>query len=253
MAVESLEERALLAGLPIYTPPMNPPVMSPPVMSPPVAPMPVPTTPPITTPTSPPTTIPANPPSTPSPSPIEAGGHQTHRLQRPSGIVSKSPHFYEFYTGPMLAELNAIRASAELSRNGKFTFTGTNQGRINTVPAVYVWGIDRNGNLPSGPFTNRPNIKFDAVVIVTLGPTRHLTAEVVDLAHGNSTNLPSGSARIKGSTVSVTVPSSLLPSTGLPTSQYHFNYWPEDGGPPVSSSVASFAPEFTTAQVGTMG
>ena len=99
----------------------------------------------------------------------------------------------------MLAELNAIRASAELSRNGKFTFTGTNQGRINTVPAVYVWGIDRNGNLPPGPFTNRPNIKFDAVVIVTLGPTRHLTAEVVDLAHGNSTNLPSGSARIKGS------------------------------------------------------
>ena len=130
---------------------------------------------------------------------------------------------YEFYTGPKLAELDAIRASAEVSRDGKFTFTGTNQGRINKAPAVYVWGIDRNGNLPPGPFTNRPNITFDAVVIVTLGPTHHLTAEVVDLANGNSTNLPSGSARIKGSTVSVTVPSSLLPSTGLPTSQYHFN------------------------------
>jgi hypothetical protein len=213
----------------------------------------VPTTPPVTTPPSPPISIPANPPSAPSPLPIGAGGHQTHRLQRPSGIVSKAPHFYEFYTGPKLAELNAIKASAELSRNGKFTFTGTNQGLINKAPAVYVWGNDRNGNLPPGPFTNRPNIKFDAVVIVTLGPTHHLTAKVVDLANGNSTDLPAGTARIKGRTVSVTEPSSLLSSTGLPTSQYHFNYWPEDGGPPVSSSVASFAPEFTTAQVGILG
>ena len=48
----------------------------------------------------------------------------------------------------------------------------------------------------------------------------------------------------------MTVPSRLLPSTGLAMSQYRFNYWPEDGGPPISSSVASFAPEFTTAQVG---
>ena len=49
------------------------------------------------------------------------------------------------------------------------------------------------------------------------------------------------------------VPASLLPSTGLAPSQYRFNFWPEDGGPPVSSSVASFAPEFTNAQVGTTG
>ena len=149
--------------------------------------------------------------------------------------------------------MNAVRASAELTRKGNFVFTGTNQGRINRAPAVYVWGIDRNGNLASGPFTNRPNIKFDAVVVVTLGTSHHVTAKVVDLASGVSTNLSAGSARIKGSTVSVTVPSSLLPSTGLPMSQYHFNYWPEDGGPAVSSSVASFAPEFTTAQVGIMG
>ena len=65
------------------------------------------------------------------------------------------------------------------------------------------------------------------------------TAKVVDLASGVTTNLPAGSARIKGRTVSVVVPSRLLPSTGLSPSQYRFNYWPEDGGPPVSSSVAS--------------
>jgi hypothetical protein len=65
------------------------------------------------------------------------------------------------------------------------------------------------------------------------------------------TNLPSSSVHVHGKTVSVTVSGSLLPSTGLAPSQYRFNFWPEDGGPPGSSSVASFLPEFTTAQVGT--
>jgi hypothetical protein len=73
---------------------------------------------------------------------------------------------------------------------------------------------------------------------------------VVDLASGVTTPLPSSSVSIAGKTVSVSVPSSLLPSTGLAPSQFRFNYWPEDGGPPTSWSVASFLPEFTTAQVG---
>jgi hypothetical protein len=146
-----------------------------------------------------------------------------------------------------------VKASGELSSDGStFTFSGTNQGRITKVPAVYVWGIDRNGNLPAGPFTGRPNIKFDAVVVVKLDGSSTPTVTVMDLASGVSTSLPGSSAIIQGRTVSVTVPASLLPSTGLAPSQYRFNYWPEDGGPPVSSSVASFAPETTTAQVGTM-
>jgi hypothetical protein len=232
---------------PVISPPViSPPVISPPVISPPVAPSPAPIPMPITTPTSPPTSNPTTPSPARPPFRPGASGHQTQL----SGIVRKSPNFYEDYTGPKLAELNAVRASAELSRGGKFTFTGTDQGRINMAPAVFVWGIERNENLPPGPFTDRPNIKFDAVVIVTLAPKHHVTAKVVDFTNGASTDLSARSASIKGSTVSVTVPSSLLPSTGLPMSQYRFNYWPEDGGPPISSSVSSFAPEFTTAQVG---
>jgi hypothetical protein len=180
-----------------------------------------------------------------------APAHQVARTHHPSGIVSKAPHFYQFYTGPKLAELNAVRATGELSADGSsFTFTGTNQGRISKSPAVYVWGIDRSPNPPASPFTNRPNIKFDAVVVVSVDATLTPTALVKDLDTGITTALPSGSATIQGRTVSVTLPTSLLPSEGLAPSQYRFNYWPEDGGPPVSSSVASFAPENTTAQVG---
>ncbi len=179
-----------------------------------------------------------------------AAMHPAH-VKKPTGIVTKVPHFYPFYTGPKLAELNAMRASAELSADGStFTFTGTNKGRITQGPATYVWGVDRNGNLPAGPFTGRPNIKFDAVVVVQINASLTPTAMVVDEASGLTTALPSSAVSIQGKTISVTVPSSFLPSTGLAPSQYHFNYWPEDGGPPTSSSVASFLPESTTAQVG---
>jgi hypothetical protein len=165
-------------------------------------------------------------------------------------VVTKTPRFYEFYNGPQLAELNAVKASGKLARNGTFTFTGTNQGRITQGPAVYVWGIDRNGNLTAGPFNNRPDIKFDALVIVSFDSSLTPTAKVLDLASGATTNLPASSVHVHGRTVSVTVSASLLPSTGLAPAQYRFNYWPEDGGQG-SSAVASFAPEFTTAQVGT--
>jgi hypothetical protein len=168
-----------------------------------------------------------------------------------SGIVTKTPHFYQFYTGPKLAELNAVKASAKLASNGSFTFTGTNAGAINSGPAVYVWGIDRSGHLPAGPFTGRPQIRFDAVVVVSLDSSLNATARVIDESSGVTTVLPAGSVSIRGRTISVTVPGNLLPSTGLTPPHYRFNYWPEDGGPPASSSVASFAPERTTAQVGT--
>jgi hypothetical protein len=48
----------------------------------------------------------------------------------------------------------------------------------------------------------------------------------------------------------VNVPGSLLPSTGLPPSQYRFNYWPEDPDPTLKEQIASFVPEFNDAQVG---
>ena len=157
----------------------------------------------------------------------------------PTGIVKKAPHFYQFYTGPRLAELDAVKASTERSPNGNFTFTGTNVGKIKTGSVAYVWGIDRNGNLPPGFFTDRPNIKFDAVVVVSLDSSLRATASVIDIANGTTTALPAGSVSMHGKTVKVTVPGSLLPSTGLPPSQFRFNFWPQDGGRTLPTSPAS--------------
>jgi hypothetical protein len=217
-----------------------------------VTPTPTPT--PISAPTKPVTPISTSPHKTPAPAkaPKAVDHKKAETGHTPTGIVTKAPHFYQFYTGPKWAELNAVKASGELSPNGTFTLTGTNKGVINKAPAVYVWGIDRNGNLPAGPFTDRPNVKFDALVVVSLNSALKPTATVDDLASGTSTVLPASSVSIHGHTVKVSVSASLLPSTGLAPSQYRFNFWPEDGVTPVSSSVvASFAPENTTVQVGT--
>jgi hypothetical protein len=250
--VESLEWRALLSGLmtggypngggppgPGYPPPVTMPTPLP------TQPSPTPL-PPAPSPGQPVGSAPQYP-TPPTPGAGKAPTGEKLRAHKATGIVTKHPRFYEFYTGLKWAELNAVRASAKLSSQGIFTFTGTNQGKINKGPAVYGWGIDRNGNLPAGPFTNRPSIKFDALVVVSVDPSLSASAQVIDLASGNTTELSAGSVSIHGKTVSVTVPLSLLPSTGLAPSQYRFNFWPEYGG-----SVASFVPESTTVQVGMM-
>jgi len=191
---------------------------------------------------------------TPTPMPTHPSGMSGHvrHAGQATGVVTKSPKFYEAYTGPRLAELSAVKASGKLSADGStFVFTGTNKGPINAAPAVFVWGIDRNGNLPPGFFDNRPNVKFDAEVIVTLDASLTPTAKILDLSKGTLTTLPAGSATIQGRTVTVIVPASQLPSTGLAPSQYRFNYWPEDGGPRGSSAVSSFLPEKSDAPVGT--
>jgi len=170
------------------------------------------------------------------------------RARRPTGIVTKRPHFYEFYTGEKAKSVNATRASAILSmRSNTFTFTGTVQGKINDSGDIYVWGIDRNGQLGPGPFQGRPNIKFDAVVVVTLNDSLAPTAQVIDLKSGIMWTLLAESTSIRNKMVRVVVPASFLPSTGLAPSQYRFNFWP-DYDP--QTARARFVPESTDVKVG---
>src|SRR5207253_1578244 len=99
-----------------------------------------------------------------------------------NGVVVKAPHFYEHYVGPKLAQLNAIAAAGERLPNGNFEFVGVNQGAVDPkVQATYVFGIDRNGKLAVGPFPDRPDIRFDALVVVSVQPGRAPTASVIDL------------------------------------------------------------------------
>jgi hypothetical protein len=166
------------------------------------------------------------------------------------GVVIQKPVFYEDYVGPKLAQLDAVAASGQLLRNGNFHFAGLNVGVINrSVPATYVFGVDRSGTLPTGPFPGRPDIRFDALVVIKLVPGQTPTVTVMDKVSNKNTVVANPDLVIAGRAVEVTIPGNLLPSTGLTPSHYRYAYWPEDGQAG-STHISSFAPTFHDIQVG---
>ncbi len=159
-----------------------------------------------------------------------------------NGTVIEKPQFYEDYVGPRLAQLEAAKATGTLLRDGSFKFVGMVRGAINpNVLATYVVGVDRSGKLPTGPFPGRPNIRFDATVAIKIVPGKSPTVVVSDLANKTTTTVLDPLLKISGKSISVTVPGSLLPSTGLTPSHFQYNFWPEDGLAG-STNIASFAP-----------
>jgi hypothetical protein len=175
------------------------------------------------------------------------------RRQRESehnGTVVKTPSFYEDYVGPQLAQLDAVKATGKLLRDGSFQFIGVNLGAIDpNVRATYVFGVDRNGNLPTGPFPGRPDIRFDATVVIKIVPGQATTVTVMDLATKKSTPIQDPALVISGKKVEVNIPGDLLPSTGQSPSHFRYAYWPEDGLAG-STNISSFAPELQDIRIG---
>jgi hypothetical protein len=167
-----------------------------------------------------------------------------------NGTVVKTPTFYEDYVGPRLAQLDVVSATGTRLRGGSFHFQGVTQGVINpNVRATYVFGVDRSGNLPTGPFPGRPNIRFDATVAIKIVPGQAPTVTVSDLANKTSTTVQDPALQISGRKIGVVIAGDLLPSTGRGPSHFRYDFWPEDGLAG-STNIASFAPEFHDIQVG---
>ena len=167
-----------------------------------------------------------------------------------NGTVVKKPMFYEDYVGPRLAQLDVVKATGTLLRGGSFHFVGLTQGVIDpNVRATYVFGVDRNGHLPTGTFPGRPNIRFDATIAIKIVPGQSPTVTVTDLTNKTSTTVQDSALQISGKKIGVVIAGSLLPSTGLAPSHFQYNFWPEDGLAG-STNIASFAPEFHDIRVG---
>ena len=170
-----------------------------------------------------------------------------------NGTVVKKPMFYEDYVGPQLAQFDAVKATGTLLRGGSFKFVGANLLRgadhDPNVRATYVFGVDRNGNLPTGPFPGRPDIRFDATVAIKIVPGQATTVTVTDLATKKITPVRDPALAISGKKVEVIIPGSLLPSTGLAPSHFRYAYWPE-GGLAGSTNISSFAPELQDIRIG---
>jgi hypothetical protein len=117
-------------------------------------------------------------------------------------------------------------------------------------PNYFVWGIDRGGaSSGTAPFPDEPNVKFNAVVVVTADPANGTTlTAVVNLLNGAPAQ-PVPAGLLAPDTIEVQVPASMLPPTGTAgAAQYLWNLWPRSGlGGTPAAQIASFIPDNTMA------
>ncbi len=176
-----------------------------------------------------------------------------------NGYAIKSARFYPEYFGPKVAALNVASAIAVAPGDGNLDLNGQVVLPINTSPTdptqneYYLWAINRGGAAAPGPIPGRPQIAFDAAVLVAVESTG-ITAYVKDLTNSSApVALPSSDFSISGFTLKVSVPLSLLPGTGGATdpSQYRVNFSAWDQNPLFANhhAIASMVPEFRSFRV----
>ncbi len=158
---------------------------------------------------------------------------------------------FDTYVGPLNGDLDCL--SAEVTFTGpEFVFSGTMAEDIFTTPeTIFVWGVDRGLGAETANFERlgRPNIIFDLVVAVTITADGTISGRVTPLDSGDPIPYSEG-ITIKGRTVSIRIPASLLPPRGLTRDQYTWNLWPRWGGIPFSDEqISDFCPDFDMAPV----
>jgi MYXO-CTERM domain-containing protein len=166
-------------------------------------------------------------------------------------IIDATGDFLSVYDGPANGDLDVAQVDAILSEPGEVTLIGTHAAAIGTTPgATYVWGIDRGAGTEPFPTFSPPTgqgVFFDSVI--SLSPNG--SGAFIDLALGGAPQpLASSAISIDGSTISVTLTESLLPSQGLDFADYRYNLWPRfapEGLNPVDNTqISDFAPDAST-------
>ena len=154
--------------------------------------------------------------------------------------------FYRDYTGPQRPALNAIGADGSfVAASQTIVLIAKMAGPVfGGGPNFFVWGIDRGG-ATNAPFPDEPNVKFNAVVVVTADPANGtaLTA-TVNLLNGSPPQTVAAGL-LAPDTIQVVVPASALPATGtIAAAQYQWNLWPRNGlGGTAAAQIASFIPD----------
>ena len=193
--------------------------------------------------------------------PVHTGDARVNEPLYSNGLAVKhEAHFYPYYTGPKRPDLNGLAAQGYVSGKN-LVLSATVAGPIVTRPTAgtqesfYTFAIDRGRSGNAGPYPGRPWIRFDSVVVVKF-LTRGLTAYVQ--ANDPMTNqpgttpkaLPASDVVVAGSVLTVTVPLSLLPSSGHAYNQWNANFFTRNPDQKNDfHSVASFTPEYTEFQI----
>jgi hypothetical protein len=175
-------------------------------------------------------------------------------------VIDPAGDFLPTYTGPHNGDLDALDLSVILT-DPSVALTSTVNGTIGTTAgSAFIWGVDRGSGtdrlISSGPPAVGPaDLLFDAVIrLESGGGGRVVTFDA--LGTPTTTLLDPLAITISGTTISATIPFSLLPSTGFATEDYTYVFWTRselgsqqfiaDLAPDNASFAARAVPEPTT-------
>jgi hypothetical protein len=159
-----------------------------------------------------------------------AGAAQAASIPDPTG------DFLPTYTGPHQADLDVTGLWVTFnSVTSSFQVQSTMAGMIDaTLPGFYVIGV--NTGTGTGPFgaIGAPNVVFNQVILLQKDGTAKLGATTLD------------PAVIAGNAFTLTVPLSLLPTTGFDPGHYGFSIWPRSSAVGGLPTISDFAPNNAT-------
>lgn len=170
------------------------------------------------------------------------------------GLSIKTKNWQELYTGPHHDQLGALAAGAVLASPRRLVLGAVLVGPID-MPSTnyYVFGLDRGTAGAGSPFSNRPNIRYDAAVTVATAGTQAVSVVLDDLATGQSTPLPTSVVRVRGATLVVVLdPRRLAVAGAKPLPQARFAFWTRSAATG-QENVANFVPESATIPIGVLG
>jgi hypothetical protein len=173
-------------------------------------------------------------------------------LSQAAAVTDPPGDFLPLYEGPQNGDLDVLKS--EVRYNGtSFVFDVMLNGLVGTTPgALYLWGINRGGAMGEAFPGIIDNVSFDWVLAVQPGAF----AVTVDLAGppGPPVPLADDAVVAAGNRLAVTVPASLLPSTGFGPSEYLVSFWPRSALTDLGNGaeISDFAPGTGMAGVSTV-
>jgi hypothetical protein len=168
-------------------------------------------------------------------------------------VVDATGDFLPTYTGPQNADLDVLSASATYTATA-VTLTSTLNGTVGTTAgSVFVWGVDRGSGtdrlITSGPPpVGTSDMLLDAVIRLELNGTGRVMLFPAGLPPVTEL-LDASYFTISGSTVSATIPFSLLSSAGFDIEDYTYIFWSrsELGSQAFIADLAPDGQSFTAA------
>jgi hypothetical protein len=158
--------------------------------------------------------------------------------------------FLPSYSGTQGGDLDVLFAYGRYDAPAQsFSFGATMAAPIGTTAgALYVWGIDRGTGTQrflAGSPSIGSGVFFDSVLIYNAATG----ATQLNLFDGQpAATLPVGSVVASGNSLTATLPSMLLPSTGRSLGAYGWNFWPRLGAGQ-NAQISDFAPDARTPAV----